>query len=75
MIPKIEIASLPEIKLFQEQKLLETLLYVKENSPYYKRLFAKEKIDITTIKTLDDLQRLPITTKKIYKNIMTIFFV
>lgn len=64
MIPKIEIASLSEIKLFQEQKLLETLLYVKENSPYYKRLFAKEKIDITTIKTLDDLQRLPITTKE-----------
>jgi len=41
MIPKIEKASLDEIKAFQEQKLLETLVYVNEKSTFYKSLFAK----------------------------------
>ncbi len=64
MIPKIEIASLSEIKTFQEQKLLELLDYVNKNSPFYKRLFANEKIDIKSIKTLKDLALLPVTTKE-----------
>ena len=64
MIPKIETATTEEIKSFQEQKLLELLTYVNENSPYYKRLFAKENIDIKSIKTLEDLQLLPVTSKE-----------
>lgn len=63
MIPAIEKASLQEIKQFQEQKLKETLVYLSENSPFYKALFAKEKIDIRTINTIEDLQQLPVTTK------------
>lgn len=64
MIPKIETATTEEIKSFQEQKLLELLSYVNQNSPYYKRLFAKENIDIESIKTLEDLQLLPVTSKE-----------
>ena len=64
MIPKIENASLSEIKSFQEQKLLELLQYVNLNSPFYKRLFEKENIDVRTIKTLEDLRLLPVTTKE-----------
>ena len=64
MIPKIEKASLDEIKAFQEQKLLEVLAYVDEKSPFYKNLFAKENIDIKNVKTLDDLKLLPVTTKE-----------
>ena len=64
MIPKIETATIKEIKSFQEQKLLELLSYVNQNSPYYKRLFAKENIDIKSIKTLEDLQLLPVTSKE-----------
>ena len=64
MIPKIETASLSEIKSFQEQKLLELLRYVNINSPFYKRLFEKENIDVRTIKTLEDLILLPVTTKE-----------
>jgi len=64
MIPKIETASLSEIKSFQEQKLLELLRYVNLNSPFYKRLFEKENIDVRTIKTLEDLILLPVTTKE-----------
>ena len=64
MIPKIETASTAEIKIFQEQKLSELLEYVSLNSPYYKRLFGSNNIDISEIKTLEDLQLLPVTSKE-----------
>jgi phenylacetate-CoA ligase len=64
MIPKIETASTEEIKIFQEQKLLELLAYVSNKSPFYKKLFTKNNIDITAIKTIEDLQLLPVTTKE-----------
>jgi len=64
MIPKIETASVDEIKKFQEQKLSETLIYVAENSPYYKKLFQRENILISEIKTIKDLQKIPPTTKE-----------
>ena len=64
MIPAIEKAAVSEIKALQEQKLLEVLSYVNENSPFYKRLFSKEKIDVRNIKTIEDLQYLPVTTKE-----------
>ena len=52
MIPEIEKATITEIKALQEQKLLEVLTYVNQNSPFYKRLFSKEKIDISSIKSI-----------------------
>ncbi len=64
MIPKIETASTEEIKTFQEQKLLELLSYINQNSPFYKTLFAQKNIDISSIKTIQDLQLLPVTTKE-----------
>ncbi|HEY4617906.1 MAG TPA: phenylacetate--CoA ligase [Flavobacterium sp.] len=64
MIPKIETASSAEIKAFQERKLMELLISLKENSPFYKALFEKENVDISKIKTLEDLQLLPVTTKE-----------
>ena len=64
MIPKIEKSSSAEIKVFQEQILLETLAYVIAKSAFYKNLYAKENIAIQSIKTLDDLQLLPVTTKE-----------
>jgi phenylacetate-CoA ligase len=64
MIPKIETASIEEIKTFQEQKLLEALAYANDNSPFYKKRFSDHSIDISTIKTIADLQQLPVTTKE-----------
>ncbi|HEU0126714.1 MAG TPA: phenylacetate--CoA ligase family protein, partial [Flavobacterium sp.] len=64
MIPAIEKNSLEEIKIFQEQKLVELLEYISKNSPFYKRLFAGQNIDISKVKTLEDLQFLPVTTKE-----------
>lgn len=42
----------------------KTVNFVANNSPYYKHLFEKEHIDYTKISTLDDLRRLPVTTKQ-----------
>lgn len=64
MTPEIERASPAEIKLFQEKKLKELLIYLNENSTYYKRLFKKHNIDIHSIHTLEDLSKLPLTTKE-----------
>jgi phenylacetate-CoA ligase len=68
MIPEIEKGSLEEIKIFQEQKLTELLTYISQKSPFYKALFENKKIDISTIKTLEDLQILPVTTKEDLQN-------
>jgi phenylacetate-CoA ligase len=54
----------PEIKLFQEAKMAETISYVGTYSPYYRELFEKEKIDIGKIKKIEDLQHIPVTTKQ-----------
>lgn len=63
LIPKIETASAKEIQAFQDQKLARQLIYLSEFSPYYKTVFKKNNIDIDTIKTVDDLVKLPVTTK------------
>ena len=63
MIPEIEKASAVEIKAFQEQKLLELLVYLQANSPYYQRLFLEQNINVASIQTLEDLQQLPVTSK------------
>lgn len=63
MIPKIEKSSIAEIKAFQEEKLKETLRYLNENSPFYKRVFKENNIQISEIKTLEDIQKIPVTTK------------
>lgn len=62
-IPEIETKSAKEIKEFQEVKLAETLRYLQENSPFYNRIFRENDIDISTIQTLEDLQKIPVTTK------------
>jgi phenylacetate-CoA ligase len=63
-IPAIETASLQEIKLYQEKRLQEALHYAQSNSPFYKALFSREGIDISGIKTIEDLRQIPPTTKE-----------
>lgn len=52
------------IKAFQEERMRETLEYVAQHSPFYKKLFEKHAVDIASIKTLEDLQAIPTTTKQ-----------
>ncbi len=64
MIPEIEKASLGEIQQFQEQKLQELMAYLNAKSPYYKKLFLEQEVDPKSIKTLKDLEQIPVTTKE-----------
>jgi phenylacetate-CoA ligase len=52
-----------QLKALQERKLRELLEYVARRSPFYKELFDRHSIDIDSIRTLEDLTRLPTTTK------------
>ena len=63
-IPVIETASNAAIKAFQDKELQKLVQYLASNSPYYQRSFKENKIDVSSIKTLEDLQRLPLTTKQ-----------
>ena len=67
-IPEIEKKPLPEIKKFQEEKMIELLVYLQENSTFYQRLLSKNNIDIKEIKTLEDLTNIPVTTKDDLQN-------
>ena len=53
-----------EIKQVQEKKLQQLLKYLQSNSPFYKKLFATHGIDITAIKSVEDLSLIPTTTKE-----------
>ena len=63
-LPNIETQSLQEIKYFQEAELAKHLSYLKSNSKFYQSFFALHKIDISSIKTLEDLAKIPCTTKE-----------
>ena len=60
----IEFSSPEQIKLFQEDLLHKHLVYLKKNSPYYRRVFDSYGIDIKKIVHLEDLTRIPFTEKK-----------
>ncbi len=64
MIPEIEQATPQEIRAFQEVKLKELINYVSDTSAYYRRVFRKYKIDPSDITSLEDLAKLPVTTKE-----------
>jgi phenylacetate-CoA ligase len=49
---------------FQLQKLKKLLVHSYKNVPYYKELFDKNNIHPKDIKKLEDLQKIPITTKE-----------
>lgn len=61
--PDIQFRSADEIRLFQEEKLRETIAYISAHSRFYQRMFRENEINPETIRTIDDLQRLPVTTK------------
>ncbi len=65
---KVETQSLAEIKRFQEQQLEVQLSYLQANSPYYKSAFAKHKVEVEKIITLEDLMKLPTTNKEDFSN-------
>jgi phenylacetate-CoA ligase len=62
--PEVTYLHADKLKIIQEQKLQELLLYLNLHSPFYKKLFTKHKIDIALVKTLEDISLLPTTSKE-----------
>ena len=63
VIPEIETQPQAVIKQFQEEQLAKALDYLSNFSPFYKRKFEKNHIDIQKIKKLEDLIAIPFTEK------------
>ncbi|MBQ2239343.1 MAG: phenylacetate--CoA ligase family protein, partial [Alistipes sp.] len=53
-----------EIKAFQEARLQEALAYLQEHSTFYRRMFQDNNIDISAIKSIEDLTKIPTTSKQ-----------
>lgn len=64
MTQDIEFKTIEEIEAFQNQKLREAIAYLKEHSPFYRKMFSASGIDPDEIRTVDDLVKLPFTEKK-----------
>jgi phenylacetate-CoA ligase len=61
--PEIESKPLSEIKIFQEKELRKMLEYIQTHSLFYQNMFQKHHVDIQSIKTIEDLSKIPFTTK------------
>ena len=60
----IEFQTREEIKRFQEELLQKQVAFLAAHSAYYQRVFEAEHIQPESIRTLEDLHRLPFTEKK-----------
>jgi len=60
---KIETMPRNKIKELQLKRLKETVALVYKNVPFYQKKFKELKIKPSDIKTLDDIRKLPFTTK------------
>lgn len=61
---KEETNSRSEMQLLQLGRLQQTLSYVYEKNPYYRKKLDERQIKPTDIKSLQDIQLLPFTTKQ-----------
>lgn len=62
-LPDIETKTLEEITQLQGKKLVNLLSYVNTHSKFYQSRFKENQIDISSIKTITDLQKIPVTSK------------
>jgi len=72
-LKKSEKWSLKELEVYQLKKLQKLVKIADKQSGYYKQRFDETRINLTEIKTLEDIQKLPILTKSdLIKNKSTI---
>ena len=62
--PEAAFQSIEEIKAMQEIKLQETIAYLNQHSPFYKEFFSKARFNPSGIKTIEDLEVIPVTIKE-----------
>jgi phenylacetate-CoA ligase len=68
LIWRHQFRSREEIIAYQNQKLRRIISYAYKNVPYYRKLFDEAKILPRDIKTVADLQYIPLTSKKDIKS-------
>jgi phenylacetate-CoA ligase len=61
--PSLETLSRKKLREMQLQRLQETVAHVYECVPFYQRQLKALKVKPSDIKTLDDVRKLPLTTK------------
>lgn len=64
MTQDIEFCTPQEIRQRQEELLRQQIRYLALHSPYYRRMFEAHAIDPGSIRTIDDIGRLPFTEKR-----------
>jgi|TARA_Y100000034_G_C6891421_1_gene410172 phenylacetate-CoA ligase len=74
LLKKMENWPIEKIHEFQYEKLKKILEHAYKNVPFYKELWDKHKVKPSDVKSLKDLEKLPIITKDdILKNYSKIF--
>lgn len=61
--PELETCSRDKLREIQEEKLPVATRFLYECSPFYREKFKKAKLRPSDIRSLDDLPKIPITTK------------
>jgi phenylacetate-CoA ligase len=62
--PRLDAASRDELRAIQDDKLRVAVRYAYERIPFYRRRFDRAGLDPRDIRTVDDLQRIPVATKQ-----------
>ncbi|MDR3052939.1 MAG: hypothetical protein LBU48_03650, partial [Coriobacteriales bacterium] len=62
--PDLEKIAQPDLEALQLERLKKTAENCYANIPFYKRIFDEQGITPADITSLDDLRRLPFTTKQ-----------
>jgi phenylacetate-CoA ligase len=62
--PEIECASREKLREIQSQRLVEMVKRCYENVPFYKKKFDEIGLKPEDIHSIDDLSKLPFTTKQ-----------
>ena len=60
----IETLPLQQLRALQNKRLLQTITHARQHSPFYKKQWLHAGIDLPSIQSVDDLHRLPFTTKE-----------
>ena len=56
-----------DLKCEQEKQLRHLIQFSYENVPYYRQLFKEQKLSPHDIRTIEDLEKIPVLTKEIIK--------
>ena len=66
--PDIETLSIPKLRRLQSERLQKLVKYVYDRVPFYKRQLDERGITPSSIKSINDISRLPFTTKEDLRN-------